>query len=651
LLLFPWSIRNKDSIIPAIFIEESSIGYYQTNTCDFSLQEILSDNFFNNKIEIIPDKNSSVKCFGKINGVDYISDSIKVYVGTNINVDFLLQSLFLLLLIATIPKTENSKKNNLSLISILFFCGLLYLHLRGERIFYEYFSKNFNLKVSLENYFLLSLFLICLLTLTIFNDLIKDRLSNLLNYIPFMFLYVGTFNTLNINIFVLFLALIGFNYFVENKFNKKFFFVYFVISIIQVFNFKKSESLFDVDKLKGFINSAQTIESLIYWIIVFYFLICGIQYLIDESKEFFNFSLFTRNFLISGSFITAISFLSSLNPFLNFITYYYLGLNKAGIKSLNSVAGNTWRGIGSSAEALGEFYGFVILITTLGLLAKKIKLNNITLLLLVINFYGLYKTNNFAAFLSLFLLISFYVLITLKLLNRFSIIIVTLIITIFLSLFASTISYDLYSKALLNEGYIATDFNIELPKDQYNNTAVENYNFGEILLYPKDQTNISNSLYLFTERYTNVKNINYIPNEIAVVSFVAKTINRSEKWGVFLAKYNPNFGNFLFGHGPNQLSEYYLGHKTKVNTGLVLPHSSYLDFLIFYGLFGLLLTTFIILRILYINRKNYFHSILLIYLLINFIKSDSILYVASFTLFIFIIYLYKIDNESIKNND
>jgi len=466
-----------------------------------------------------------------------------------------------------------------------------------------------------------------------------------------MFLFVGSYNTLNINIFVLFIAFIGFKSFFENKYNKKIFLVYLVVSIIQIFNFKESVLLFDVDKLKGFVNSSQTIESLIFWIIVYYFLISGILYLINESKEFFNFSLFIKNLLISGTIITAISFLSALNPFLNFITYYYLGLNKAGIKSFNSVEGNTWRGIGSSAEALGEFYGFVILITSLGILAKKIKLNKITLLLLVVNFYGLYETNNFAALLSLFLLISFYVLISLKLVNRFSIITITLIITVFVSLLASTVSYDLYSEALLREGYIATDLNIELPKDQYNNTAVENFNFGEILQYPKDQTNISNSLYLFTERYTSVKNIKYIPNEIAVVSFIAKTINRSEKWGVFLAKYNPNLGNFLFGHGPNQLSEYYLGHKTKVNTGLVLPHSSFLDFLIFYGLFGLLFIIFIISRILYINRKNYLYLILNSYLLINFIKSDSILYVASFTLFIFIINFYKIENESTISNE
>ena len=65
-------------------------------------------------------------------------------------------------------------------------------------------------------------------------------------------------------------------------------------------------------------------------------------------------------------------------------------------------------------------------------------------------------------------------------------------------------------RALLREGYIASDLNIELPKDQDNKTAVENLNFGEILLTLKTK-NISNSLYLFTERYTNVKILNISP--------------------------------------------------------------------------------------------------------------------------------------------
>ena len=53
-----------------------------------------------------------------------------------------------------------------------------------------------------------------------------------------------------------------------------------------------------------------------------------------------------------------------------------------------------------------------------------------------------------------------------------------------------------------------------------------------------------------------------------------------------MAKYNPEFIEFIFGTGPLQLADYYLGHETKFNDGLVLPHSSLLDLLIFFGIFG-----------------------------------------------------------------
>ena len=37
------------------------------------------------------------------------------------------------------------------------------------------------------------------------------------------------------------------------------------------------------------------------------------------------------------------------------------GQNKTGMRTFDSVAGNTWRGFSASAESAGEFYGFVLL--------------------------------------------------------------------------------------------------------------------------------------------------------------------------------------------------------------------------------------------------------------------------------------------------
>jgi len=207
----------------------------------------------------------------------------------------------------------------------------------------------------------------------------------------------------------------------------------------------------------------------------------------------------------------------------------------------------------------------------------------------------------------------------------------------------SNFNYELASRSLIREGLIASEIDVVLPGDQYENNAVDNLNFGEILSFKKEETNISSSLYLLTEKYTNSKDIKFLPNAVGVLNAISLPINRSEKWGIFFAKYNPDLNSFLFGSGPQQLTDYYLGHRTKINTGLVLPHSSLLDYLVFYGFLGLICSSIFIFHKLYKNRNNYIYVCLLMFMMINLLKSDSLLYVSSFILFIFILNLSKID--------
>ena len=85
------------------------------------------------------------------------------------------------------------------------------------------------------------------------------------------------------------------------------------------------------------------------------------MYLINSSKKSFDHILFRKNLIWSGSLIVIIGILSSFNRILNFYFYYYLGLNKFGMKSFESIQGNTWRGLSSSAEAVGEYFIFIII--------------------------------------------------------------------------------------------------------------------------------------------------------------------------------------------------------------------------------------------------------------------------------------------------
>ena len=211
LIIVPWSISKAiyDTPYPAQEIVSESVGFYQTNTCRYSLGEVFQVNSLNSKIEILPDLSSKVECFGKINGVDRSGEKIKVYVGTNPNVDFLLQSIFWLLMFSFIPKSKNFTPKFPNTLAMTIMTSLLFLHLISEDRFYLSYSDTFTAVLSYDNYLLLSLLVGVLIILIIFMDLIKTRFYNLINFLPFIFLFSGTYNSLNLNFFLLTISFIG----------------------------------------------------------------------------------------------------------------------------------------------------------------------------------------------------------------------------------------------------------------------------------------------------------------------------------------------------------------------------------------------------------------------------------------------------------
>ena len=72
------------------------------------------------------------------------------------------------------------------------------------------------------------------------------------------------------------------------------------------------------------------------------------------------------------------------------------------MKEFTSIAGNTWRGFSSSAESIGEVFGFIILIFLILAVSKKIKITNKYNLLTLVVVFGLIRSNNFASILSFF---------------------------------------------------------------------------------------------------------------------------------------------------------------------------------------------------------------------------------------------------------
>ena len=112
-------------------------------------------------------------------------------------------------------------------------------------------------------------------------------------------------------------------------------------------------------------------------------------------------------------------------------------------------------------------------------------------------------------------------------------------------------------------------------------------------------------------------------------------------WGIFIAKYNPNLLEAIFGNGPYQLNNYLYKLKVKLDVpevklnSLYLPHSSFIDLFIFFGILGFFIFIIWNIYILKTRIETPELKILIFFILLNFAKSDSLLYMNSLVLMVF----------------
>jgi len=150
--------------------------------------------------------------------------------------------------------------------------------------------------------------------------------------------------------------------------------------------------------------SSNSFMAMIFWSLTILFIVNGLNYLISEIENF-NYQKLISNFLLSGFLLVIVGILSTFNELLNKFSLLFFGLNKSSSESLLSVAGNSWRGVSPSAEMIGEFYALILLITFLLYKTKSISYKKISYLYIVFVVYGLFRSNNATAIISLSVLI------------------------------------------------------------------------------------------------------------------------------------------------------------------------------------------------------------------------------------------------------
>ena len=654
IIVFPFWNESSKNIYPAIEVNDSSIGYYQSTTCNISLLNVAIKNY-GNKLNLKFNNNNyaGIECFGKVTGLDRVNDLYIISIGTNSNLTFLLQSTFWVLFLLIISKFKFHIKNINFLYIFLLSVFFTFQQFSEER-FYSQINRYFDLSLSSNNYYLINNFLIFYLLFVFISIFFENNKSTIINYFPYMFLLIGAFNGFNLNFFSLLLSYMGVKALFEKKINIKLNLIFLIFALFWSQTRRDTITYFDTDKLNGFINSSNNNSSLFFWIVMFWLITNGLVYLYKESNldlRILNYSL-----LISVNFVVILGLLGAAFPLANFFNFIIFGQNKRGINSLASVDGNTWRGFSASAESIGEFFAFTLLFFFIMVYLKKLEISKYTALLLILPIYGLYESNNFAAVLSL-LLVSFAI-VAMRYLNKNKltkvIILLGLIILFGSYLIVNRLGFEYVSTQLLYEASLHSNLFTNLSSEAKSVEITRYFDAGQIqsLLNIENQGQGSSLLIFLTTIYEqSLFNFPYIPNLVTVISFVSLVINRNEMWGIFTAKYNPNLIESLFGNGPYQLNNYLYNLKIRLDVpegklnALYLPHSSLLDILVFFGFFGLLIFLFFNFYVLKQKSTNPEYKLLLIFILLNFAKSDSLLYLNSFVLLAFI---YAINFKSLE---
>ena len=537
---------------------------------------------------------------------------------------------------------KRESKLNLSIYPSIFIPALFTSQHYFESRFYKNSNFYFNENFQFPNYYYLTFFFGFLFFTFLLRDIYERRVISITGLLPFIFIFNGTFQGLNINIYLVALSYFGIEAIFSKKTNSIFNMLYFIFGVLWIFNFEQTSNYFDGDKLIGFINTSENLGSLIFWILIFYLITNGILFLVNAEKIKVSLKDIKNNFLIAGSLVVFFGLLGSASAYINFFNFFIFGQNKRGMRDLNSVAGNAWRGFAPSAEFIGEFFAICILITVFYFIKTRDRAT-IQDLLSIVCLFGLYKSNNFAAIVSLIMLTSVIIFYEKIKINKKLLIAILLVIFIVTPNIFQALDYERYSSALVEESILHS--NLFQYDDPFKNDFTKksyflNKDYKSILLVDRNHERASSTLKIIVDLYSQNMNVPLVPNPISVLSTVSLFINRTEMWGIFIAKHNPNLQQSLFGYGPFQIVDYLNGHKVELDvptyksTALFLPHSSILDGILFFGIIGVIILILFYLYFVYKKRikENLFLFISIFYI-INLLKSDSILYISCFILF------------------
>ena len=628
LFLLPWLNTSPSFEQPAEIVSQENVAFYEINPCKVSVFQFIKANpnsIYQNHYHFRFNNFSSINCFGRVTGLTVIDSNFYIAIGTNTLINIIFQGFVFLVFFQFISKNKSDhlKVNKINLLSknigIFVTTYLFYFSIYSESRFYEKQLYNFNFE---ENFYKVLIYILFFFIIQNLIDLAEKRTDNILNYLPFLFLFQSVISGTNITLFSSIFIFYGIIAIINNDSLRRFNKIMLLFSVIWIVNSTQS-FYFEPGKFRGFTSSIYEFKATIFWCIYFVLLINGIWYLFKNKSKRFKFEKFIKNASITSIILLILGYVGANAPLLNFLNYYYFGQQKLGITRNNPFEFNSWaeklswRGFYASAETIGEFYGLCIILIVYSYTRKKL-LNSVEILGLVASFFGIYFSNNRTAMFLAFLF-SIYLIIENKhfkktavgLLAFFGVVILIYLVGV------DDLTYEL--------DFITTRIS----------TNANSYSYGEI---SSSFTRWINS---------NYGNQGFLSGLFGFFSFIGYFLNRSQRWGIFFARYNPTYLEAMVGSGPMSLGQVY-GETPIVQTEtFLLPHSSLLSFLVYFGFIGLISLFILLIYKFLVNKKliTTLGKLILLFILINSLKNDLVNYFAPFSIY----YLFTIGILNYKN--
>ena len=631
LLFAPWFNSSSDKIDYIPELSQEANPFYEINPCKISLFEFFNANkksLYQDHYFFRPNNKSSISCFGKITGIAVQQNNLQtqfvISVGTNSLINLLLQGTIWLLLLGFVKKSVQklNLKNYLHNIAILFTAYLLAFSIYAQQRFYD---ESFYLLDLNKNSSYILMFLIFLLLTKNLVEVYLERSTQLINMLPFIFFIFGIFSGYNIVLFSIIFMYSGICSLIERKFNSKFLILYLSLSFWWLIN-SNGSFYFNPGKFRGFTNSVYEFNSNLFWIVFFLLLILGVFRELKNNVQYFELSQFTKYFSYSSSIILLAGLISSNFPSLNFFSSYYLGLQRNVVELTNPFAFDefgvkiSWRGISPSSETIGEFFGLCLLVNLFDIFQKS-KLEKFNYLGIIFSGIGLYFSDNrtsivlvFFVIVSLFIKSSKPKLFVKVSSQRKLILFISLLGLLYLFTLSDT--YSFYSESLISKSRII----------QYDSI------FSSYLILLINSFEQENLLY-------------YIFGFFSAVGYL---LNRSEMWGIFFARFNPTINELLVGSGPLTLGQLYGEIKIDDLTTFLLPHSSFLSYVVYFGFIPVIYLMYKFFKLLRENKENFMFISTSIFIFLNVIKNDSLNYFSSFLLYFFILFVFNKKSFSVE---